>query len=365
MALLHLGRRQRGEHVELALVEAGIVGQHFAARKCHRLAAKAADLFQTADRAGQIAGRGAAYLVLGRTFGNVFCDELVEPVFERRQFHARFQRSADRQDADALEVEIARAHADGQLLVAHEDFVETAGSKAAEHARADIQRGQFLARDAGDGPIPGQRGGGDIILHDAALVFGEHGNAGLRRIVDRTACDLAEILVHERARFGRGDVACQHDGRVVRPVFVAEPVAHVVHAGAVEVGHRADYRMAIGVTFGEHVVEDLIENEAARLVVALALFVLHDAALVIELLLRHCAQQIAHAVAFQPQRAFQRGAGDGLEVVGAVEIGRAVVIGRAHFLQVLEIVVRRVLAAVEHQMLEQMGKPGLAFGLVL
>ena len=116
---------------------------------------------------------------------------------------------------------------------------------------------------------------------------------------------------------------------------------------------------------GEQRLDDLVEHEAAGLVVTLAFLVLHDAALVIELLLRDRAEQIAHAIAFQPQRAFERGAGHGLEIIGAVEIGRAVVIGRAHFLQVLEIVLRCVLAAVEHQMFEQVREAGLAFGFVL
>ena len=123
--------------------------------------------------------------------------------------------------------------------------------------------------------------------------------------------------------------------------------------------------MVIRMRRGEQRVDDLVEHQPAGLVVALALFVLHHAALVIELLLRDRAEQIAHAVAFEPQRAFERGAGHGLEIVRAVEIGRAVVIGRAHFLQILEIVLRGVLAAVEHQMLEQMRKARLALGLVL
>ena len=50
----------------------------------------------------------------------------------------------------------------------------------------------------------------------------------------------------------------------------------------------------------------------------------------------------------------------GLEIIGAVEPGGAVEVGRADLLQVFEIVARAVLGAVEHQMLEQMGEAGLA-----
>ena len=119
--------------------------------------------------------------------------------------------------------------------------------------------------------------------------------------------------------------------------------------------------MAIGEQRPQHIVE----HEAARLVIALALFILHHAALVIELLLRHRAEQVAHAVAFQPQRAVQGRARHGLEIIGAIEPGGAVVIGRAHFREILEVVVGGVFRAVEHQVFEQVGKAGLALGFVL
>jgi hypothetical protein len=75
---------------------------------------------------------------------------------------------------------------------------------------------------------------------------------------------------------------------------------------------------------------------------------------------------MAHAVAFHEQRPVERAlARHRLEIIGAVEPGRAVVIGRADLLQVGEIVARQILRAVEHQMLEQMREAGLALGLVL
>ncbi len=117
--------------------------------------------------------------------------------------------------------------------------------------------------------------------------------------------------------------------------------------------------------FGIERFYDFVEHQSTGLVVALALFVLDHAALIIELALRDRAQQVAHTVAFQPQRPFQRAARHGLKIIGPVEIGRAVVIGRAHFLQILEVIVRCVLAAVEHQMFEQMGEAGLPLRLVL
>ena len=122
--------------------------------------------------------------------------------------------------------------------------------------------------------------------------------------------------------------------------------------------------MVIGVAFGEQGFQQFIEHQPARLIIALPLFILHHAALVIEFFLRHRAEQIAHPVAFQPQRAFQCRAGHSLEIIGAVEIGGAVVIGRAHFREVLEIILRRIFRSVEHQVFEQVGKAGLALGFV-
>jgi hypothetical protein len=117
--------------------------------------------------------------------------------------------------------------------------------------------------------------------------------------------------------------------------------------------------------FGEKVLEDFVEDEPAGLVVALALLVLDDPALVIELGLGDRAEQIAHPVAFHEQCALERPGRNRLEIIGAVEIGGAVVIGRADLLQIFEIVARQVFRPVEHQMLEQMGEAGLALRLVL
>src|SRR3546814_8694345 len=69
----------------------------------------------------------------------------------------------------------------------------------------------------------------------------------------------------------------------------------------------------IGVAFGEKRRKLRIFDKAERLVVALPLLVLDHVALVIELFLRHRAQQMAHTVGFEEQRQLQR----------AGQIGRA------------------------------------------
>ena len=123
--------------------------------------------------------------------------------------------------------------------------------------------------------------------------------------------------------------------------------------------------MMIGMPFREQRLQHLVEDQAAGPVVALPLLVLDDAALVIEHALRDRAEQMAHPVAFHEQRPIERAGRHRLEIVGAVERGGAVDLGRADLLQIGEIVARQILGAVEHQMLEQMGEAGLALGLVL
>ena len=97
----------------------------------------------------------------------------------------------------------------------------------------------------------------------------------------------------------------------------------------------------------------------------LALLVLHHPALLVEPGLRDRPDHVAHAVGLQPEQVVQRVFRRVLEIVGAVLAGGAVHVGGADLLGGLEKVVVEVLAAVEHQVLEQMGEPGLARFLVL
>ena len=123
--------------------------------------------------------------------------------------------------------------------------------------------------------------------------------------------------------------------------------------------------MAIGMARGIERARREIVGEPEGLVVALTLLVLDDAALVIELLLADRAQEIAHAIALEPQRLFERARRHRLIIVGAVKPGRAIVARRAHRLQRHEIIIVAILRAVEHQMLEEMREARLARWLVL
>src|SRR3546814_6849606 len=84
----------------------------------------------------------------------------------------------------------------------------------------------------------------------------------------------------------------------------------------------------VGMACGVHGAKQLGEHAAAvRLVFALALFVLHHAALLIEHLLVDRAKQMAHAIGLHPQRGIERGGRHVLEIIGAIGTGGAVLVG--------------------------------------
>ncbi len=91
----------------------------------------------------------------------------------------------------------------------------------------------------------------------------------------------------------------------------------------------------------------------------------HDADLVVESLLRERVEQEAHAIALEPQRELELVRRHRLEVVRAIEIGRAVHRRGARALEELEVrVLGDVPRALEHHVLEQVREPGAAGDLV-
>jgi hypothetical protein len=87
-------------------------------------------------------------------------------------------------------------------------------------------------------------------------------------------------------------------------------------------------------------------------------------ALVRELGLGECGQQIAHAIGFHPQRELQRPGRNHFPVVGAVGV-RGTVQRGAGALERLEVSVVVVRRSLEHQVLEQVGEAGVPRLLVL
>ncbi len=106
-------------------------------------------------------------------------------------------------------------------------------------------------------------------------------------------------------------------------------------------------------------------NFAVRLILTLTHFVLHDATLLVHASGVDDAEEMAHAVRFHPQRDVERGRRHVLEIIGAVFVRRAVLVGRADPLERLDVVIVEMFAAVEHQVLEQMREAGPAGPLVL
>ncbi len=362
---LDLVRSHRRISVERLLVIIGIAGEDLALGERDRLAAEPADLLQPADFARDFAGLGAGHLVGGGAVGEEVGDDLVEPPSDHVRVDPRLHRRVDFEQADSLERLVACADPDRELLVADQDLVEPRACEPAQNRGADVERCELRRKHPRDRPVPLDLRGRDMVLHHHRLRCRHRRHVGGGGNVDRPRLDCPEIFLDQRLCLGSGDVAREHQGRVVGPIFVEEPFLDGGEAGRVEVGHRSDGGMLVRVTVGEQASEHFIFDQPARLVVALPFLVLDDAALVIQLLLVHHAEQIAHAVAFHEQRLFQRRLRDRLEIVGAVEPGGAVVIGRADLLQVSEVIARQIVGAVEHQMLEQMREAGLALRLVL
>ena len=95
-----------------------------------------------------------------------------------------------------------------------------------------------------------------------------------------------------------------------------------------------------------------IFDDRVRLIVPLAFFVLHDAALEVEDFLADGAVEVAHAIRFGKERIVERGGRDVFEIIGPIFAGGAVQVGRADALHGVDEASRQMLAASEHQVFE-------------
>src|SRR3546814_19527351 len=101
-------------------------------------------------------------------------------------------------------------------------------------------------------------------------------------------------------------------------------------------------------------------DRSERLIVPLPLLVLDNAALVVEFLLRHRAQQMSHAVTFKKQGNFQSGSRHRFEIIGPVEPGGAIEVRGTDLLQRFKEITGGIFRSIEHQMYEKMRKACLA-----
>ncbi len=248
----------------------------------------------------------------------------------------------------------------------HQPGIQARGSAAAEDLREQLQLGRVRRAHFGDRPSAIDANLRHAVGHRLAGVLRALGNIGLHVGQRRAGRDVAKVAGDLFLGGLQVDVAGQHQHRVVRAVPAAEPGLHVVQGGGVQIRHRADGLPAVGMARRIQGLEDLgVDAATVGLVLALALLVLDHATLLVQRLLVDRAEQVAHAVRFHPQRHVERGGRHVLEVVGAVLVGGAVLIGGADQLEGLEELALVVLAALEHQVFEQVGEAGAAGLLVL
>ncbi len=206
------------------------------------------------------------------------------------------------------------------------------------------------------------------VRHDLAVLGAErvggwrHSELGQRR----RRRNRAEESLHGLDDGRLVHVAGHGQDRVVRPVPGPEERGHVIEAGRVQVLHRADRRVVVGMLRREDRRHELLVERAVRpVVVALALLVLDHLALVVEVLLVERVEQRRHPVRLEPEADLDLVRRHRLEVVGAVEVGARVVdpAGPLHDGHVLGL--PDVARALEHEVLEQVREAGLAGLLVL
>jgi len=139
----------------------------------------------------------------------------------------------------------------------------------------------------------------------------------------------------------------------------AEERVHVGQARGVEVLHRPDGRVVVGVPLREGRGVEVDQGVAVGLVViALALLLLDHVALVVQVLLGHGVEEVPVPVGLEPQRQLDGPLRHGLEVVRAIEPGRRVQPSALGHERLEVLTARHVLRALEHQVLEEVGEPG-------
>ena len=181
---------------------------------------------------------------------------------------------------------------------------------------------------------------------------------------------LAEVLLDELLRLCRVEVAGDHEREVVRRVVGPEELLHVVERGRRKVLVAPDDGPGVGVLGRVEVLEDQLERPPVRPVLEpLSPLVLHDVALVVEVLLRQEVHQRQEAVRLEPKDPLEVSRRHGDEIVRPIVVRRAVDAPfaevRAHLLGDVQVLLRRALRAFEHEVLEQVGEAGASRLLVL
>ncbi len=168
----------------------------------------------------------------------------------------------------------------------------------------------------------------------------------------RASRDISKILFDFFPGGFYVNVTCKDNDHVRRAVIGLEPFLHVVHGSGVEIGHVADNGPGIRVARRVGILGDELARNGVRLVLALPLFVLHDAALQVQSLLIQRTEQKSHAVRFHPEGVVKRRGGNIFKIIGAVVVGRSVEVGCSDFFHGVNVPARRMFASAKHQVLE-------------
>ena len=267
-------------------------------------------------------GLAPAPVPRGRAFGEQALQLLVDRRLDLGRVHALLDVGAD----DEVAAELRRHHVDGadavdQLVPMHQALVQARGCAAAEHLREQLQAvdvgGAVLRPRSTRGrcapAAPGRscvaRGRPACARRRRPSAAPSSGRPGCRRSTARPSAFAV----------ARSMSPASTSTALFGPYQAAEPALHVVERGGVEVVHRADRRCGgTGGPSDTARLQQRVADLAVGLVLALALLVLHHAALLVERRLVDRAEQVAHAVGLHPQRHVERGGRHVLEVVGAV-----------------------------------------------
>ena len=329
------------------------------------LAPEPADPFDAPDEGRPPRGHHAVEFVLRRPVGQKARDLFLDHGVELVEVVSRQRRRDDAEDAGDLEGEGKRADVGGDPLVVDHALVQARGLALGEDSRDEVQPVRVGVAEAGPGPRLVEAGLGYAVLHGVAVDALEFRDPlGLAR-ERRPGRDVAEEVFDALPGVLGFYIAGQDQDGVGRAVVVTEPLPNILETRGVQVLHAADDGPGVGMPGGKEVLEEDVEDAAVRLVLPLALLVLHDAALLVEACLVDHAEEVAHAVRLHPEREVEGVLRHDLEVVGAIAAGRPVHAGGADALERPEVLVVVVLGAVEHQVLEEVRETGLAGLLVL
>ena len=251
-----------------------------------------------------------------------------------------------------------------QPLLVDQRPVDARAVAVRQHLVDDVQR--IAVRVAVEGDVVGdddRRQRHVLVDGDAAL----GGRSRLGRDVARHRLlrlrHAAEVALHHLHRRGRVEIAGDDEHGVLRHVVGLVEVAHVLDARRLEVGHAADHLVLVGVGRERRVVDDLGEASVGRAVDALPALFLHHAALARERRLLDLER--GHPIGLEPQRQRQVVRRHRLPVVGRILVGRGVALAADRGDERLVLILGDVLAALEHQVLEEVREPGPAGLLVL